>query len=182
MEAAVIYWSKTGNTQKTARTIRGGLQAAGAHVRLATTEEAADLDYFDYALVCVGFPSYQWLPPEPMLAFLRQKNRHYGRQGRVRPNVPPVEGTRALIFCTYCGQHTGIREAIPAGKVAGQFFEHLGIRVLDEWYVVGEYHGNEEASTKGCLGDIRGRPNQEDLRQITERAASLARRLGAAAA
>ncbi|MFW6136227.1 MAG: flavodoxin family protein [Chloroflexota bacterium] len=182
MEAAVIYWSKTGNTRKTARAIRDGLQAAGADVRLTATDDAGDLDYFDYQLVCVGFPSYQWLPPEPMLAFLRHRNRGYARQGRIRPNVPRVEGTDVLIFCTYSGQHTGINEAIPAGKVAGQFFEHIGIRVLDEWYVVGEYHGNYEASTQGCLGDIRGRPNQEDLRRITERAAALARRLGAAAA
>jgi hypothetical protein len=95
----------------------------------------------------------------------------------VQVNAPPVEGTRALIFCTYSGPHTGINEAIPAGKYAGQFFEHLGIQVLDEWYIVGEYHGNLEASTRGCLGDIRGRPTEEDLRHIRERAASLVRRL-----
>ena len=71
-----------------------------------------------------------------------------------------------LIFCTYSGPHTGINEAIPAGKYAGQFFEHLGFTVLDEWYIVGEFHGNERASTMGRLGDIRGRPNQQDLAQV----------------
>jgi hypothetical protein len=92
-------------------------------------------------------------------------------------NAQRVEDTKALVFCTYSGPHTGVREAIPAGEYAGQFFEHLGIPVLDEWYIVGEFHGNEEASTMGCLGDIRGRPTEEDLRRLRERAASLARRL-----
>jgi hypothetical protein len=113
-----------------------------------------------------------------VVEFLKQKHRQYARQGRVRVNAQPVEGTKALVFCTYSGPHTGINEAIPAGKYAGQFFEHLGIRVLDEWYIVGEYHGNLEASTKGCLGDIRGRPTEENLRHLEERAASLVRRLG----
>jgi hypothetical protein len=31
---------------------------------------------------------------------------------------------------------------------------------------VGEVHGSEEASTKGRLGDIRGRPNEQDLAQV----------------
>jgi len=70
-----------------------------------------------------------------------------------------------LIFCTYSGPHTGIREAIPAVLHAGQFFEHLGFRILGEWCLLGEFHGSEENSTKGRLGDIRGRPNQEDLRK-----------------
>jgi hypothetical protein len=182
MEAAVIYWSRTGNTQKAARAIRDGLEAGGANVRLTTADEAEAIDYYDYDLVCVGFPSYQWSPPEAMITFLKQKLRHYARQGRVKVNAPRVERTRALIFCTYSGPHTGINEAIPAGKYAGQFFEHLGIQILDEWYIVGEYHGNEQASTGGCLGDIRGRPNEEDLRQLRERAASLVRRLRSASA
>jgi hypothetical protein len=72
------------------------------------------------------------------------------------------------------GPHTGIREAIPAGLYAGQFFEHLGFTVLDEWYVVGEYHGSEEASTQGRLGDIRGRPSDEDLSKVKQAATRLA--------
>jgi hypothetical protein len=180
MEAVVIYWSKTGNTEKAACAIRDGLEAGGAHVHLRTAEEAGDVDYYEYDLVCVGFPSYQWSPPEPMVRLLKQKHRQYAREGRVQVNAPPVDGTKALIFCTYSGPHTGINEAVPAGKYAGQFFEHLGIRVVDEWYIVGEYHGDEEASTRGCLGDIRGRPSDEDLRRLRERAASLVRRLGGA--
>jgi hypothetical protein len=85
-----------------------------------------------------------------------------------------VPGKNALIFCTYSGPHSGIREAIPAGLYAGQFFEHLGFTVLDAWYVVGEFHGSEEASTKGTLGDIRGRPNEEDLCKVKHDALRMA--------
>ncbi len=116
-----------------------------------------------------------------MLTWLKGKHRDYRRQGRIKVSCPEVAGKQALVFVTYSGPHTGINEAIPAGKVAGQFFEHLGIRVLDEWYIVGEFHGNEEASTRGRLGDIRGRPTAEELQQLSERARALARRLHAGA-
>jgi hypothetical protein len=80
--------------------------------------------------------------------------------------APKVRGKNALIFCTYSGPHTGINEAIPAGKYVGQFFEHLGFTVLDEWYILGELHGREEISTKGKMGDIRGRPDEKDLKKV----------------
>ena len=168
MKATIIYWSKTGNTEKVALAINEGLEAAGVEVLLKRTEEAADVDFYDYDLICIGFPSYQWSPPKPVDQFLKSKFVEYRKQGRVRIGAPKVPGTNVLIFCTYSGPHTGISEAIPAGKYAGQFFEHLGFTVLDEWYVVGEYHGLEEASTLGRLGDIRGRPNAEDLAKVKQ--------------
>lgn len=179
MDAVVIYWSATGNTEKVARALSDGLALGGADVRLVALAEAAELDYFNYDLVCMGFPAYGWLPPQPVMDRLKAKHKLYGGAGRVRWSTPEVAGTQALVFVTYSGPHTGINEALPAGKVAGQFFEHLGIRVLDEVYVVGEFHGNEEASTKGRLGDIRGRPTEDDLRAVSERATALVRRLEA---
>jgi hypothetical protein len=88
-----------------------------------------------------------------------------------------IQGKSALIFCTYSGPHTGIREAAPAGKYLGQFFEHLGFFVVDEWYVLGEFHGSEENNTMGRMGDIRGLPDEDDLRRIGSRAKVLASRL-----
>jgi hypothetical protein len=55
-----------------------------------------------------------------------------------------------------------------------QFFEHLGFTVIDEWYIVGEFHGSEENSTKGRLGDIRGKPTKQDLLKLKEAARQLA--------
>ncbi len=66
---------------------------------------------------------------------------------------------------------------VPPVLYAGQFFEHLGFTVVGEWYIVGEFHGSLEASTQGKLGDIRGRPNEEDLRTVRQDAAKIGREL-----
>jgi len=70
MDAIIIYWSKTGNTEKVALAIQDGLKEAGADVLLKGVEDAGDVDFYAYDLVCIGFPSYQWRPPEPIDEFL----------------------------------------------------------------------------------------------------------------
>ncbi len=175
--AVVIYWSKTGNTEKVAFAVKEGLEGAGVEVSTMTSEEAGDVDFFDYDLVCIGSPSYMWHPPKPMADYLITKFSEYKEQGRVKLSAPKIPGKNALIFCTYSGPHTGINEAAPAGKYIGQFFEHLGFTVIDEWYVLGEFHGWEEGSKKGAMGDLRGRPNEEDLMKVKEDAENIARRL-----
>lgn len=177
MKAAIIYWSKTGNTEKVALTIKEGFLEAGVDAVIKRVEEAGDLDFFAYDLICLGFPSYQWHPPEPMDMFLKSKFSEYRQQGRVKVSAPRLLGKHALIFCTFSGPHTGINEAIPAGKYAGQFFDHLGFQVLDEWYILSEFHGSEINSTKGRMGDIRGKPTTEELRQIKKNAAKIMERL-----
>jgi hypothetical protein len=173
MEALVVYWSATGNTEKVALAIQEGPEAAGAGVTLKRVEDAGDVDFYAYDLMCIGFPSYHWSPPRPVDEFLFRKFRQYRREGRVKVRAPEVPGRNALVFCTYSGPHTGIREAIPAGLHAAQVFEHLGFSLVGEWYVVGEFHGSEEASTQGQLGDIRGRPNAEDLARVKRDAIQL---------
>jgi hypothetical protein len=177
MKAAVIYWSKSGNTEKVAKAIREGLETSGVQVIFRRTEETTDLDWFEYDLVCVGFPSYQWLPQEATITYLKNKMTAYRQQGRVKVGSPRIPGKHALVFCTFSGPHTGISEAIPAGKYVGQFFDHLGFNVLDEWYVVGEFHGREDNSTQGRMGDIRGKPTAEDLSKISEDTIRLISRL-----
>ena len=168
MEAIIIYWSNTGNTEKVALALHDGLKDTEINVSIHTVEEAGDVDFFDYDLVCVGFPSHSWSLPKPMGEFMKGKFSTYRKEGRIKWGSPSVPGKNALIFCTYSGPHTGIREAKPAGLYAGQFFEHMGFTVLDEWYIVGEFHGNEEASTQGRLGDIRGLPSDEDLKKVRQ--------------
>jgi hypothetical protein len=176
-KAVVIYWSSTGNTEKVARAIREGLEEAGVDVSMMRPKEAGGIDYFDYDLVCLGFPSFSWHPPGPVTELLKKKFRESQEKGRVKLGAPRVQGKNALIFCTFSGPHTGMDEATPAGKYAGQFFEHIGITVLDEWYVLGEFHGREDASTEGRMGDIRGKPTEEDLRKIRDDAKKLAEKL-----
>ena len=64
----------------------------------------------------------------------------------------------------------------------GQFFEHIGFEIAAEWYIVGEFHGSEENSTIGRLGNIKGRPNQQDLatvrRDVRDLIMSITSRIG----
>ncbi len=67
--------------------------------------------------------------------------------------------------------HTGINEAIPAVKLMGQLYDHLGYTIVAEWYVVGEYKTEQfqDRSISGRLGDIRGRPSRKDLKEVAEK-------------
>jgi len=64
---------------------------------------------------------------------LLKKFDDYRKQEKIKTGAPKVPGKNVLIFCTYSGPHTGLREATPVGKYVGQFFEHIGFTVLDEW-------------------------------------------------
>ena len=177
MNAAIIYWSKTGNTEKVALAIKESLEENDVQVTYRRAEEAGDLDWFAYDLVCLGFPSYQWSPPKPVDELLKAKFAGYRKQDRIKTSAPKVPGKNALVFCTYSGPHTGIDEALPATKCAGQYFAHLGFTVFDDWCIVGEFHGWEEGSTMGPLGDIRGRPNEHDLGKVKQDVAELLKRI-----
>src|SRR4030067_2564364 len=106
--------------------------------------------------------------------FLKNRFAAYRKEGRIKPCAPKVPGKNALMFITYSGLHTGIEEATPAGKYMRQFFEHLGFTILDEMYVLSEFHGSLENSTMGRMGDIRGKPTEVQLRKIKEAAKRLA--------
>jgi hypothetical protein len=160
-----------------ASAIRDGLQDAGATVSMLKTTEAENIDYFDYDLVCVGAPSIQWHPPKQVTEFLLKKFDEYRKQEKIKSGAPKVQGKNALLFVTYSGPHTGLREATPVGLYMGQFFEHIGFNVLGEWYVLSEFVGNEERSTKGRMGDIRGKPTKEELERIRLEAKNLVSKL-----
>jgi len=177
LKALIVYWSGTGNTEKVAQAIKYGLEKASVSVKMKKSKEALDEDLFKYDLVCLGAPTHQWLPAKQIREFVNFKLKESFKKGYVKPNMSPVTGRNALIFVTYSGPHTGKNEAIPAVKWLGQFFEHLGFKVIAEWYVVAEYHGRLVESTKGSLGDIRGKPTQEELTSIKEKATKLVRSL-----
>jgi len=179
MNALLIYWSKSGNTEKVAQVIREGLEETGTPVICQRIDDIQVIDFYEYDLVCIGFPAYQWHPPEPVDTFLKKKFGEYRQQGRIKLGAPQVPGKHALVFCTYSGPHTGINEALPAGKYVGQFFEHLGFTLWDEWYILGEFHGSAENSTKGRMGDIRGRPNAGDLQKLKQDTVRLIHRIQA---
>jgi hypothetical protein len=115
-----------------------------------------------------------WHTPKQVTDFLLKKFDEYRKQGKIKTGAPAIHGKNTLVFCTYSGPHTGLREATPVGKYIGQFFEHIGFTVLDEWYVLSEFHGSLERSTKGRMGDIRGKPTKEELQKIRMDAKKLA--------
>ncbi len=167
MNALIIYWSATGNTKQVAETIHNALKSGGVNSVLKPVKEAETEELYEYDLVFIGAPSYMWQPPEPVQEYIKEKMNYHRERGDIKLCTPKLPGKKGVVFVTYSGPHTGISEAIPVGKYLGQFLEHLGFDVAGEWYAVGEFHGSEENSTKGRLGDIRGRPNQQDLDNIT---------------
>lgn len=157
--------------------IKAGLEDAGLNVVMKRIEESEDVDFLEYDLVCLGSPTYQWHPPQPVDKFLKKKHDGYCNEGKIKLAAPKIPGRYALVFCTFAGPHTGINEVIPAGKYLGQFFEHLGFTILDEWYVLSEYSGWKEGNTEGRMGNIRGKPSQEDLLRIRENAKHLTKKM-----
>jgi len=179
LKALIIYWSATGNTEKVANAIRRGLEQENVKPALRNIAEAMEEELYEYDLVFLGSPSYRCLPPEPVQHFVEEKMKHHRELGDIKLGAPKVPGKTAVVFCTYSGPHTGVNEAIPAGKYLGQLFEHLGFEVAGEWYVVGEFHGREEFSTVGRLGNIKGRPNEQDLAKVENDVGGLVRSIRA---
>lgn len=172
-KAVVLYCSITGNTEKVARAICEGLTEGGMQTSIVKYQDAEQLDYLEYDLVCIGSPSYNWNVPKPFNEFLKRKFEYYKSLGKILPNSPRI-GKNALVFCTYSGPHTGIDEAIPAGLYMGQFFDHMGFDLVDKWYILSEFVGSEEMSTKGHMGDIKGLPTEQDIDDIKKRARDVA--------
>lgn len=166
LKAIIIYWSATGNTEKVANAIQRSLVSEKVATKLMKIPEAEEAELYEYDLVFLGSPSYEWHPPEPVVNFIKKKIAHHRERGDVKLCAPKLPGKTAVIFCTYSGPHTGINEAIPVCKYLGQFFEHLGFEVAREWCIVGEFHNREELSTKGKMGDTRGRPSEQDLSRV----------------
>jgi hypothetical protein len=166
-----LYHSQTGNTEKIARRIAETATSLGHTVDTLQAEKELESDLLEYDFFFVGSGVYQWLPGKPLLDFLRNARQRYSQAGLIRPCSPRLSGKHAVIYCTYGGVHTGMNEAVPAVKFCGQLFDHLGITVLDEWYYIGDFKDAafKKHNTVGRFGDITGRPDERDLREIFER-------------
>ncbi|MHA1432067.1 MAG: flavodoxin family protein [Candidatus Freyarchaeota archaeon] len=145
MKVLNLYYSMTGNTEKVAKKIEETVRGLGYEVH---TVKAAGKDELYASLLA-----------------------KYHGTGDINPGSPKRPQLNCVVYCTYGGGHTGINEAVPAIKYMGQLFDHLGYNILAEWYIVGEYATENltEHNIHGRLGDIRGRPNESDLRKVTEK-------------
>jgi hypothetical protein len=172
-KALIIYYSVTGNTEKVALAIERGVRKGGLEPVIKKFSDAYEEELFDYDLVCFGTPVLHAFVPPPVNKFIRKKSREYGGRNQIMVPSPKIPGKIALVFVTYSGPHIGIDEASPAGMYVKSFFGHLGFEAKGEWYVIGEFRGlgklGKMYSIRGFLGDIRGRPNAEDLARIEEK-------------
>jgi len=170
----IAYWSATGNTKKVADAIAEELEELGIDYEIKKVGDLKTDEMYDYNVVFFGSPTYQFLPPKPVLSYLNDLMKYHRDRGDIIPCCPVLADHKAIIFCTHSGPHTGIEEAMVAGKYMVQAFKHIRFEVLDEIYVVGENFNNAdskqfEVNTMGIYRDIRGRPNKNDLDEVRGR-------------
>ena len=173
MNVLNLYYSGTGNTEKVASRITKTVQELGNPIdSLKVDSKDMDVDILHYDFVFVGSGVYGQLAGKPMMALLKTLFlEKYLKSGEIKPAAPRRPSAKTVVYCTFGGSHTGINEAVPAVKFMGQLFDHLGYTIVGEWYIVGEYRTEQMKgrSLDGRLGDIRGRPNEQDLFDVAEK-------------
>jgi hypothetical protein len=170
MNVLNLYFSSTGNTVKVANKIDEAVREAGHQVQTVRITSHAEVDILPYDCVFLGSGVYEWLPGKPVIDLLTKLRRKYADCGEIKPTAPRRPDKKAIIYCTYGGSHTGINEAVPTTKYMAQLFDHLGYDIAAEWHLIGEYHGKlAHLSSVGRLGNIQGRPDESDLRDLAEK-------------
>lgn len=171
-----IFASLNGQTEKVALEIERACTAAGCKVTTINVgKQELDPDLLHSDLTFIGSGVYTWLPGKHMLKWIDRQLAHARENKLIVPGSPRIPGKFACVYCTYAGPHTGEAEAVPAVKYMGQLFDHLGITVAAEWCIPGAFipKAMRHMNTSGRLGNIEGRPNENDLREIHERTRGL---------
>ena len=169
MKSLILYDSIGGNTDKVAQRIKDTLNDAVSEVDFLKITSKTDVDFLAYDLIFLGSPVIDWLPTKQMMDFVKKKLQFYNDQRKIIPSAPLISGKYGICFCTYSGTHIGENEAIPMTMWLRSFLMHLGYSVLDQWHIVGQFHSQTDMNTKGRLGNILGRPNDNDLLDVENR-------------
>lgn len=176
MKAVILYDSMTGNTENIAKQIELSLKNHGLDPILKKVTENTSLEILDYDLVFIGTPVIDWLPTNKIMDFVKKASADHKKSGKIQMSCPIIPGKFAVSFCTFGGPHIGEREAIPATMWLRSFVEHAGFTSLGLWHIPGAFHSfptKDTLNTKGRMGDISGRPNQSDLKDIEGRVSGL---------
>ncbi len=173
MKILNLYCSNTGNTAKVAMQIRDAALAQDYEVdsvEVVSNSAEDAVEFLEYDFIFAGCGVYSWLPPEPMLQYIKKQNAKHNKRGEIKPCSPRLMNKKAVMYCTYGGPHTGVNEGLVVPKYLGQLFDHLGFEIVAEWYFPGAFNinGYTQYSKGGRLGDITGRPNAQDLSTINE--------------
>lgn len=176
MEVLNLYGSLNGQTEKVALEIADVVEQAGHNVSTVNLKkEGVIFDLLNYDLTFLGSGVYTWLPGKFVKDWIDRQLGYARDNNLILPDSPRVPGKSVCVYCTYAGPHTGEAEAIPALKYMGQLFDHMGINIVGEWSVVGAFvpEKMQHFNTSGRLGNIVGRPNAEDLKQVREKTSAL---------
>jgi len=151
------------------------VESFGVSSEMIEIESDLEVDALSYQLIFLGAPVHFNLAPKPVMNFLQKFRSRAANQ----PSAPEIPGHYAAVFCTYGGGHTGTAEALPLLKFMGQMLEHEGIRVVEEWPVVGDFPSINDPfyNTAGRMGNILGRPHKADLKDLGGQVTGLLRRL-----
>lgn len=75
----IIYYSRTGNTEKMAQFVAEGAREEKADVELKKAEEAAPEDLLKADGIIMGSPTYYGLPASQVIALLDASVKYHGR-------------------------------------------------------------------------------------------------------
>lgn len=171
-----LYSSLSGQTYKIAQEIEKACQSAACAVSTINVRNQQEtLDFFEYDMIFAGSGVYTWLPDKHMCSFIDRQLSEARTNDLIKLSSPRVLGKYVCVYCTYGGPHTGEAEAVPAVKYMGQLFDHLGISIASEWCIPGAFIPVKMHSfnTQGRLGNIEGRPNADDLKNVYEQTMGL---------
>ena len=80
----ILYYTRTGNTEKMARLIEEGAKSAGAEVSLQTVPGASPDDLQGFDGIIIGSPTYYGLPAAEIIKFLDDSVKFHGKlEGKV---------------------------------------------------------------------------------------------------
>ncbi|NDV23355.1 hypothetical protein [Desulfovibrio sp. JC022] len=176
MKILNLYGSLNGQTEKVALEIEKAAVQAGHNVSTVNLKKEGVLfDLLNYDFTFIGSGVYTWLPGKSVQDWINRQLAYAREKNLILPGSPRIPGKFACVYCTYAGPHTGEAEAVPAIKYMGQLFDHLGITVADEWSVIGAFvpEKMQHFNISGRLGNIEGRPNADDLKQVREKTIGL---------
>ncbi len=170
MKILNCYVSVGGNTERVAERIGTTARDLGHNVETIAFKQGTDIDFLAYDFVFIGTGVYGGLPQGDLLAYLRSCMKSYKKAGHIKPASPRIQKS-VVTYCTYAGHFTGDAEAITTNRILYTLFDRLGFYLAGSWHVIGEYkpENMQKMNLNGRLGDIRNRPNENDLREIEEK-------------
>jgi len=141
MKSLVIYYSKSGNTEKVAKAI-----ARGSEAELKRVEEVNPENVSDYSLICIGTPVHALAPAKPIKKFLEK--------------LPDLSGRKGAGFCTM--HAVGDKRTL---RIIKEKLEAKNIEFL------GGFSCKGLSSIFGDIGPKvfnKGKPNEEDLKRAED--------------